>query len=420
MTGTRQGARPGSVDWARVRAGDSRLAGEHVGAGGADRSGMRIAHVTDFYLPRVGGIEAQVHQLATRQAEAGHDVHVVTSTRGGDEAGGPGQVHLHRLGSRRLPHWGPVSPRGWLSLPGRLAEIDPDVVHVHASVGSPLALVAGMACGRAGRPTVVTVHSMWAHLARPYRGLFTAIGLTRLPIVWTAVSRPAAEQVQAAVGPGATVRVLPNGIDVDYWRGPARGERDVVHVVAVLRLSARKRPLALLDVLRRTRDTLPAGASLRASVIGDGPLRRAAERYVARHEMGWVDLLGTRSREQVRSVLHDADVFVATARLESFGIAALEARAAGVPVVALSGTGVADFVRHGREGLLARDDDDLVASLVRLVGSPDARATIAAHNHVRPPAASWALTLDAADQAYAAAVALGGVRRVASAIAHAG
>ena len=371
---------------------------------------MRIAHVTDFYLARVGGIERQVHQLAQRQARAAHQVHVVTSTRGPDTSG-VDSLRVHRLGSPRIPHAGPVSPRAWVELPRVLDEIDPDVVHIHASVGSPLALTAGLSWGRSRRPTVVSVHSMWAHLARPYRAIFTATGVLRHPIVWTAVSRAAARQVQSAVGPAQHVRVLPNGIDPNRWRRPSTKPRLDVHVVAVLRLTARKRPLALLDVLRRARDTLPAQVRMRASVIGDGRRRWAAERYLTRHGMSWVNLLGTRSPAQVRDALHDADVFLATARLESFGIAALEARCAGVPVIALAQTGVADFVRHGREGLLAADDDHLVASLVRLAGSPDVRAAIAAHNHARLPSANWAVTLAAAEQAYADAAALVGASR---------
>lgn len=375
---------------------------------------MRIAHVSDFYLPRVGGIEQQVHQLARRQAAAAHRVHVVTSTRGHDTSG-VDCLRVHRLGSPRIPHAGPVSPRAWVELPGVLDEIDPDVVHIHASVGSPLALVTGLRRCGSRRPTVVTVHSMWAHLARAYRPIFTATGLTRRPIVWTAVSRAAARQVQTAVGPAQHVRVLPNGIDPAGWRPPAAKPSGDVHVVAVLRLTPRKRPLALLDVLRRARDILPADVRMRASVIGDGRRRQAAERYLTRHGMTWVDLLGMRSQAQVRDVLHEADVFLATARLESFGIAALEARCAGVPVIALAQTGVADFVRHGHEGLLAADDDDLVAALVRLTGSPDAHAAIAAHNRGRRPPVNWAVTLAAAQQAYDDAAALVGMQRAAPA-----
>ena len=43
---------------------------------------MRIVHISDCYPPRLGGIETQVRALAVRQAEQGHDVHVITATPG--------------------------------------------------------------------------------------------------------------------------------------------------------------------------------------------------------------------------------------------------------------------------------------------------------------------------------------------------
>ncbi|MGN6089573.1 MAG: glycosyltransferase family 4 protein [Actinomycetales bacterium] len=370
---------------------------------------MRIVHVTDVYLPRVGGIERQVHQLALRQAAAGHDVHVLTTTpsAGDDSESG---VHVRRLGPGRWPRLGLVVPQAWAQLSAALTGIDPDAVHVHASVMSPLGLLAALAGTSRDVPTVVTVHSMWAHLTRPYQRVFALTGLHRRPIAWTAVSRAAADQVQLALGPTGRVGVLPNGIDPADWRLPTPVQHDEVHVVAVLRLAARKRPLALLEVLRRARQQLPPDVRLRASIVGDGRLRAAAQRYLGRHDLDWVTLLGNRTADEVRELLHEADVFVATARLESFGIAALEARCAGVPVIALAGTGVADFVAHGHEGWIADSDDNLVAALVRLAGSPDARAAMSARSRRVPPAVSWEATLRAAQDAYARAAVLAGAR----------
>src|SRR5690349_24293126 len=65
-------------------------------AGPEHRSGVRIVRVSDGYAPRVGGIEVQVAGLAAAQAAAGHQVDVVTVTRGrGDANGSP--VRVHRL-----------------------------------------------------------------------------------------------------------------------------------------------------------------------------------------------------------------------------------------------------------------------------------------------------------------------------------
>ncbi|HEY3605375.1 MAG TPA: hypothetical protein VGL04_11950, partial [Sporichthyaceae bacterium] len=65
-----------------------------------DHRPLRIAHVTDFYLPRCGGIELQVRDLATRQVAAGHRVTVLTSTprpAGDDDCAVGAGVVVHRL-----------------------------------------------------------------------------------------------------------------------------------------------------------------------------------------------------------------------------------------------------------------------------------------------------------------------------------
>jgi glycosyltransferase involved in cell wall biosynthesis len=368
---------------------------------------MRILHVTDCYLPRVGGIEIQVQELAHRQALSGHDVHVITATA---EAEGADDwpLTVHRAGRVGRRRGDPLGPLPSFRRVGEVIErIDPDVVHVHVSVVSPLAGAAAVASARAARPTVVTVHSLWAYLSSPYR---LAAGLARLgglPIEWTAVSASAAAQVRHVVGPSRDVRVMPNGIDAAYWRELERadGGPDVV-VAAVMRLTARKRPLALLAALRRTRAALSPDIGLRAVIMGDGPQREVMGAYLGAHRMrGWVELPGTGSREQVRRLLAESDVFVAAARLESFGIAALEARCAGVPVIAHMGTGIADFVRHGRDGLLV-SGDGLGAALGRLTGAPEVRRAMATLSRSSPPALGWPVTLAAAHDAYRRAAAL--------------
>jgi glycosyltransferase involved in cell wall biosynthesis len=102
-----------------------------------------------------------------------------------------------------------------------------------------------------------------------------------------------------------------------------------------------------------------------------------------------VDLVGRVDRTAIRAMLASCDVYVAPARLESFGIAALEARTVGLPVVAARGGGVGDFVRHGREGLLAGSDDEMTSALVRLLSSPLPREEIRRHNTAVPPRFGW-------------------------------
>ncbi|MGI5287646.1 glycosyltransferase [Nonomuraea polychroma] len=368
---------------------------------------MRIFHVSDCYLPRLGGIEVQVADLVRMQRAAGHEVAVATATKGEPLPG------VRRFVAR-MPFDLPVHPFGVGHLTRWITSSRPDVVHVHTGAVSPFAWMGVRAAVRAGTPCVVTVHSMWDPVTRGiYRLLRLVFGWQHWGLVATTVSNAAAAPIRAVAGPGVPVRVVSNGLDLSGW-APSRasspssvtpdgpdGAREV-HVVAVGRLAPRKQPVRLLRLLRAARAGVPARIPMRATIVGDGPARGQMERFVARHGMSdWVSLPGRYTREQIAKVLESADVFVAPAPRESFGIAALEARAAGVPVVARGQSGVADFVKDGVEGLLGRTLGDLARAVARLCVDAGLRASIAAHNRATPPAAgSWPTVLEGFDRAY--------------------
>jgi glycosyltransferase involved in cell wall biosynthesis len=366
---------------------------------------MRIAHVTDFYLPRLGGIEMHVHDLATRQRAAGHDVEVLTSTPAGPTRAEPADVPVLRVTEAfRRPaalHPGAAALARGLLRPGRY-----DAVHVHVGVFSPLAFASIAAAVEAGAPVVVTLHSFLTRWEQAFRALDTAVGFSAWPVVWTAVSDVAAAPVRRLVG--RSVSVLPNGIDPAEWSlRPAPRRTEEVVVVAVMRLAARKRPLPLLRMLRRVRRLLPASVDLRAVVVGEGPQRPALERYLWQFRMGgWVQLPGRLSRAGIRQVFERADVFVAPAVLESFGIAALEARCSGLPVVGRAGSGLAEFVTHGRDGFLATSDRDLVRVLAGLLARPGERARMTAHSRRPPSGVDWDSVLRRTAAAYGTAAEL--------------
>jgi glycosyltransferase involved in cell wall biosynthesis len=177
------------------------------------------------------------------------------------------------------------------------------------------------------------------------------------------------------------VLLLPNGVDLARFAAPPRPPRDSVEILSLLRLHARKRPLALLralpEVLRQCRaHCLPA--RVRLTLAGDGPLMKPVRAEVARLGLGdHVRLVGAVPRAQVPALYAAADVFVLPSLNEAFGIVALEARAAGLPVVAMRAGGAADLVEHGRDGLLAEDDADLAAQLARVVVDAELRARLA-------------------------------------------
>ncbi|AEE45233.1 glycosyltransferase family 4 protein [Cellulomonas fimi] len=376
---------------------------------------MRIVHVSDCFAPRTGGIESQVGDLAARQADRGHEVHVLTATLGtAGERGGivdvEGGVHVHRLGAR-LPFDLPVNPAaGPRLLRAAFGDLRPDVVHVHAGVLSPFAFDGARLALDAGLPTAVTWHCMLDGTVPALRGAVRRTRWADAPVALSAVSSAAAARVRDVFD--APVAVVPNGLDLDAW-APCDDDPAVVHdddapvrLVSTMRLAPRKRAVPLVELVGAAARRLPRGR-LHLSLIGSGPaLGRVRSAVSAQGLDDVVDLRGRLPRPQVRAAYAHADVFLAPAELEAFGIAALEARTAGLAIVARRGTGIAEFVTDGVDGLLVTDDAEMTEAVVHLAKDGRLLAGIREHNRTVRPAFGWDDVLGAALAEYERARAL--------------
>ncbi len=243
---------------------------------------------------------------------------------------------------------------------------------------------------------------MWHDIAPVVRRYARGQAARTWPVTWAAVSTAAAAAVRDVLD-GVPVAVLPNGIDPAAWRLPPYRRVDgLPTIVSVMRMVRRKRPRALLRTLLALRSRNPG--RFRAVLVGDGPLLPSLRRQVdAAGAAGSVTLTGALDRYQIRELLAGADLYLAPAPRESFGIAALEARSAGLPVVARAGSGVADFIAHGVEGWLVHSDDALRSTVDSLLADPDRLAAVARYNRSVAPRVHWPLVLDAADALYAGA-----------------
>lgn len=354
---------------------------------------VRIVHVSDCYAPRTGGMETQVRALAHQQAFRGDHVSVITATPG-DGATADGPLGLHRV-SVKLPGDLPVHPRARGRVASIVQDVRPDVVHIHVGEVSPFAWGAIRAVVGTGTPLVVTVHSVWSRL---FGACVAPLGRgwAASPTVVTAVSRMAANLVEGALR--VPVSVIPNGIDTDVWHPRQPVAHQGVRFVAVQRLAPRKRTSALI---RAFAAACAFGSPLQLDIIGDGPQRLALEHRVrtwGREDA--IHFLGRRTGEEIRETFARSDVFVQASRRESFGIAALEARASGLPIVAFRDSGTADFVRSGVEGILVRDDTCL-ARAIRAIGSDgELRSMLTSHNVTVPVSQAWQQVIPVVDEAY--------------------
>ncbi len=385
--------------------------------GSTRRAALRIALVSDWFLPRRGGVEIQLAGLAAHLTAAGHLVDVLTPTPG--ETADQSDAGVIRLDVPRLPAAGVAyTPALGRALGDALDAGAYDVVHAHASVISPAAFAAVAAARRRDLPCVVTFHSVLRAAARVLGAADALTGWARDPgVVLTGVSRLVARQLQRGL-PGATVRVLPNGADLAWWRALPRDGQDAsatanateasapeIRLVTAMRLVRKKRPLALVPVAVAMRDAAPAGTRVRVFVAGEGPERARLERAARRAGVGDViTTVGWQSRAELRALYRTAHAFVLPTVRESFGIAALEARAAGLAVLARAGSGVADFVSPGIDGWLAPSDAVLAQQAAAWVRDPAALAAMQAASAADVPNAfGWDAVVGSHLDAYAAA-----------------
>jgi glycosyltransferase involved in cell wall biosynthesis len=365
---------------------------------------MRVAHITDVYLPQVGGIEIFVDDLARRQARAGHEVVVLTGSPGravGAESG----IEVVRPARKIL------AARHLVDVRRRISSADFEVVHGHLSVVSPFTSLLGRHAARTGMPLVLTVHSIWDGRLPVVKTVGGIVGWRDWPARWAAVSAAVAADLGGALGSHADIAVVPNAVESEWWRRAAAQRWDAsgrpTTFVSVLRMVERKRPLALVRALHQARKRVRSETPMRAILVGDGPLATiVADELRHRRMSDWVTMTGQLGREQIRDIYAGADVYVAPADRESFGIAALEARAAGLAVIAMRKGGVGDFVADGVEGTLCADDAELSRALATMAARPAVAATMKAHNSVVPPRISWEGTLAAYTRCYAEAASI--------------
>lgn len=359
---------------------------------------MRIVHISDCYLPRLGGIEVQVNGLALAQRAAGHDVHVITATplpHSAQEL--TDGIAVHRL-TFALPASVPVHPRAHHVISEKLRQIQPDVVHVHVGAVSFFAWSGIRAARQHHFAVLSTVHSMWGPLAaalyRISRKLLNWQEWTTLSAVSNAAASPVAQ------ASGADVLITPNGVDLSGWIAQDRRHGNRLHIVSATRFAPRKRVFALIDLAQQMYRV--AGQKCpRFTIAGSGPVLARARRQVKRRGLdSVVTLPGRLTRAELADLYATADVYVQLSVRESFGLAAVEARAAGLPVLGRSGTGFAEFVSPGSDGFLEGSDAAVQARLVQLLDQPELLGRLRAFAATNRPRNDWGYALEQVELGY--------------------
>ncbi len=313
--------------------------------------------------PTFGGSGIVATELGQALADRGHTVHFICYNIPARLRGLSEKVHFHPVEVITYPLF--KFPPYTLALATRIArtitEERIDLIHVHYAIPhSVAAQLAREMTGRQDIPIITTLHGTDVQLVGldpSYRDI-TKFSMERCCGL-TAVSRFLAETTVREFDLKKPVEVIPNFVNLDrFRRAPAprlrrmlasRGEKVLIHLSNFRPV---KRVEDVVKIFARVRRKVPAVLVM----LGDGPQRPVAEKLARR--LGVADCIRFISFvSDVERYLAVADLFLLPSSMESFGLAALEAMACEVPVLAYRVGGLPEVLGEGEGGLLAELGD---------------------------------------------------------------
>jgi len=325
---------------------------------------MSVSRIGITCYPTYGGSGIVATELGLELATRGYEVHFITYSNPIRLDPGIPRIHYHEVEVSNYPLF--QYPPYCLALASRMADVaesyNLDLLHVHYAIPHSISalLARQMTAQRRRLPFITTLHGTDITLVGVDRSYF---GITKFSIEQsdgiTAISHDLRRETVEVFGVENEVRVIHNFVNCDTYRpDPERiglaefapaGEKLLIHL-------SNFRPVKrVLDCIRIFAE-VRKHANVRLLMVGDGPERGPAEHLawtlgISRH----VEFLG--KQNQVERLIRLAHVILMPSEMESFGLAALEAMACGVPPVATRVGGVPELITDGEDGFLEEPGD---------------------------------------------------------------
>ncbi len=334
--------------------------------------------------PTYGGSGVVATELGIELAARGHQVHFITYQQPFRLTGREVGIYFHEVAVTTYPLF--QYPPYDLALASRMAEVAEfyglDLLHVHYAIPhSVSALLARQMLAAKGirLPFITTLHGTDITLVGQDPGYLpiTRFGIEQSDGV-TSISAHLKEETERSFGIKREIEVIRNFVNCDVYtpdeakrrelrpRYATENEKLLVHLSNFRRV---KRVEDVVEVFARVAQQLPAKLML----IGDGPDRSIAEALALRHGIqSRIHFLG--KQDTVQELLPVGDLMLMPSQMESFGLAALEGMACGMPCIATRVGGVPELVEDGVNGLLyaVGDVEGMAAGAVSILGD-DAR-----------------------------------------------
>ncbi|HTX15759.1 MAG TPA: N-acetyl-alpha-D-glucosaminyl L-malate synthase BshA [Candidatus Baltobacteraceae bacterium] len=313
--------------------------------------------------PTYGGSGVVATELGLELAARGHEVHFISYAMPIRLGGTNERIWFHEVEVTTYPLFD--HPPYTLALATKMAEVAEgaslDLLHVHYAIPhSVSALLARMMSAPRRLPFITTLHGTDITLVGNDRSY---LPITRFSIEQsdgvTAISNYLRDRTLSEFEIKRPIEVIPNFVNCDLYkrsddaatraRWAPEGEPILMHLSNFRPV---KRVTDVVEIFALVREKIPAKLVL----MGDGPDRGAAE-YIVRKKKLSKDVFFLGKQDHVQEKLGLADLFLLPSDSESFGLAALEAMACQVPVVATGVGGLPEVVTHAVDGYLFEPRD---------------------------------------------------------------
>jgi len=312
--------------------------------------------------PTFGGSGIVATELGRRLACRGDQVHFISMALPYRLPAYERNVFFHEVAADSYPLFAqnPPLPLMLASMMADVAETQKlDVLHVHYAMPfATSAFLAKQLVAPRRLPVVTTLHGTDITVVGQQPAFFR---MTKFSIESsdriTAVSQALKEATVDSLGIHKPIEVIPNFVDPDVF-APKKKRASLLAPAGarVLMHASNFRPVKNVEMVVRIFAAVHERMDARLVMVGDGPDKPRAEQLartlgVAKHVL----FLG--NQEVMEELLPLADVFLLPSSTESFGLVALEAMSAGVPVVASNVGGLPELVENGQTGFLVAADD---------------------------------------------------------------
>ena len=332
--------------------------------------------------PTFGGSGVVTTELGKALAEKGHEIHFITYSQPVRLGSSRKNIRYHEVNVSEYPLF--LYPPYELVLASKLVEVAKyeklDLLHVHYAIPHASAgYMAKQILAEEGihLPLITTLHGTDITLLGKDASFEPVISfaINKSDAV-TAVSQSLRLDTYKLFGINREIEVIPNFINFEKMEFPEKEElrqdyadEDERLIVHISNFRPVKRVMDVLSVFAQVKDKVKA----KLIMVGDGPERSRAEQMCREHEMcDRVIFLG--NVKNPAEVLSLADLFLLPSESESFGLAALEAMALGVPVISTNTGGLPEVNRHGVTGMMSNvgDIEDMAKNAIYLL-SDDTR-----------------------------------------------